>query len=117
MTTASWDRARRIATVACIVALIAVAIGAVVLGVVLPDAWWPHTGQAFAVGTGAAHHDPCALIAGPAKTYCERGTTTTEAAAYRHAVSGVAWRLVTACAGVAALVVWRLRPTLRQRRR
>ncbi|MFD4604375.1 hypothetical protein ACFWPQ_40960 [Streptomyces sp. NPDC058464] len=117
MTTASWDRSRHIATAACIVALIGVAVGAVVLGVILPDAWWPHTGQAFAAGTGATHHDPCALIAGPAKTYCERGTTTTEAATDRHAVSSVAWRLVPACAGVAALMVWRLRPAVRQRRR
>jgi hypothetical protein len=117
MTTASWDRSRRIAAAASILTLITVAVGAVVLGVVLPDAWWPHTGQAFAAGTGTAHHDPCALIVGPAKAYCERGTTTTEAAADRHAVSRAAWRLVPACAGAAALMVWRLRPAVRQRRR
>ncbi|MEU9412243.1 hypothetical protein AB0E08_42025 [Streptomyces sp. NPDC048281] len=114
MTTASWDRSRRIAAAASIVTLIIVAIGAVVLGVLLPDAWWPHTGQAFAVGTGAAHHGPCDLVVGPAKAYCERSTATE--ASDRHAASGAAWRLVPVCAGVAALMVWRLRPAARQRR-
>ncbi|MGW7243874.1 hypothetical protein [Streptomyces sp. NPDC054804] len=117
MTTASWDRSRRIATAASIVTLITVAVGVAALGVILPDAWWPHTGQAFAASTGTAHHGPCDLIVGPAKAYCERGTTTTESAADRHTVSGAAWRLVPASAGVAALMVWRLRPAVWQRRR
>ncbi|MFF7987116.1 hypothetical protein ACFZDK_49950 [Streptomyces sp. NPDC007901] len=116
MTTASWDRSRRIAAAATIITLIIVAVGAVVLGVILPDAWWPHTGQAFAAGAGGTDHDPCDLVVGPAKAYCERGTAT-EAAADRHGVSGAAWRLVPVCAGVAALMVWRLRPAFRQRRR
>ncbi|MFG2961391.1 hypothetical protein ACGF5O_47710 [Streptomyces sp. NPDC048291] len=117
MTAASWDRSRRIATAASIATLIIVALGAVVLGVILPDAWWPHTGQAFAADAGDAHHDPCTLIVGPAKAYCERGTATAEAAPDRHAVSRAAWQLAPACAGVAALVVWRLQPSARQRRR
>ncbi|MFD8725455.1 hypothetical protein ACFV2H_47845 [Streptomyces sp. NPDC059629] len=115
MTTASWDHSRRIAAAASIVTLIIVAVGAVVLGVILPDAWWPHTGQAFAASAGGAHHGPCDLVVGAAKAYCERGTST-EAATDRHAVSGAAWRLVPVCAGVAALMVWRLRPAARQKR-
>ncbi|MFF4291901.1 hypothetical protein ACFY0R_42545, partial [Streptomyces sp. NPDC001633] len=74
-----------------------------------------HTGQAFT--SDAAHRDPCALIVGPAKAYCERGTATAEAAPDRHAVSGAVWRLVPACAGAAALMVWRVRPAVRQGRR
>ncbi|MGW7425742.1 hypothetical protein ACWGJB_37915 [Streptomyces sp. NPDC054813] len=117
MTTSSWDRSRRVAAAASVLTVIAVVVAAVVLalGVGVPEAWWPHTGRVFAAD--AAHRDPCALIVGPAKAYCEHGTTTTRAAADRHAVSGAAWRLVPACAGVAALMVWRLRPAVRQRRR
>ncbi|MGW5657234.1 hypothetical protein [Streptomyces humi] len=115
MTTAFSDRSRCIAAAATIVTLVIVAVGAVAFRVVLPNAWWPHTGQAFAVGAGGAHHDPCDLVTGPAKASCERGTAI-GAAADQHAVSAAAWRLVPVCAGVAALMVWRLRPTARQRR-
>jgi hypothetical protein len=115
MTTSSWDRSRRVAAAASILIMIAV-VGAVILAleVGVPDAWWPHPGQAFAADTRTAHHDPCALIVGPAKTYCERGATTT--AAGQQDVAGAAWRLVTTGAGVAALVVWRLRYAAGQRR-
>ncbi|MFB7323845.1 hypothetical protein [Streptomyces sp. NPDC056190] len=117
MTTSSWDRSRRVAAAASVLTVIAVAVGAVVLalGVGLPEAWWPHTGQAFAADTRTAHHDPCALIVGPAKAYCERGFTTT--AAGQQDVAGAAWRLVPAGAGVAALAVWRLRHAAGQGRR
>jgi hypothetical protein len=110
MTTSSWNRARRVAAAASVLTVLAVVAGAVILalGVGVPDAWWPHTGQAFATSTRTAHHDPCALIVGPAKAYCERGATTT-ASAERRDVAGAAWRLGTAGVGAAALVVWRLR--------
>ncbi|KUN57244.1 hypothetical protein AQJ46_48030 [Streptomyces canus] len=116
MTTSSWDRSRRIAAALSVISAIAV-VGATVilaLGVGLPDAWWPHTGRAFAADT--AHHDPCALIVGPAKAHCERGAATTASAA-QHDVAGGAWRLVPAGAGVGALVVWGLRGAAGQRRR
>ncbi|MFG3517531.1 hypothetical protein [Streptomyces bobili] len=116
MTTSSWDRSRRIAAVVSVLAVIAVVAGAVILafGVGLPHAWWPHTGQAFAADARPAHHDPCALIVGPAKAYCERGATTP---AGQQDKAGAAWRLVPAGAGVAAVVVWRLRSAAGQRRR
>ncbi|MGW2890619.1 hypothetical protein ACWDDN_36000 [Streptomyces griseoruber] len=116
MTTSSWDRSRRIAAAVSVLTVIAVVAGAVILalGVGLPDAWWPHTGQAFAADARPAHHDPCASIVGPAKAYCERGATT---AAGQQDTAGAAWRLMPAGACVAALVVWRLRSAAGQRRR
>ncbi len=87
MTTSSWNRARRVAAASSVPTVLA----------------------------RAAHHDPCALIVGPAKAYCERGATT--ASAERRDVTGAAWRLAAAGAGVAALVVCRPRSAARQRRR
>ncbi|MGW7613267.1 hypothetical protein ACWGKW_39710 [Streptomyces sp. NPDC054766] len=115
MTTSSWDRPRRIATAASVLTVIAVLAGAVILalGAGLPDASRPHTGHAFAADTSTTHHNPCALIVGPAKAYCERGATT--AAGHRD-VAGASWRLVPAGAFVAALLVWRLRHAAGQRR-
>ena len=117
MTTSSWDRSRRVAAAASVLTVIAVVAGVAILalGVGLPEAWWPHTGRAFAADTRPAGGDPSALIVGPAKAYCERGTTTS--AASKQNVAGAAWRLVPAGAGVAALVVWRLRSAAGQRRR
>ncbi|MET9083664.1 hypothetical protein ABZX77_17515 [Streptomyces sp. NPDC004237] len=114
MTTSSWDRSRRLAA-ASVLTVITVVIAAVVLalGVGVPDAWWPHTGQAFAAR--AAHHDSCALIVGPAKALCERGAT--RSASGQQDVAGGAWRLLSAGAGVGALVVWRLCSAAGQRRR
>ena len=116
MTTLSWDRSRRVAAAVSVLTVIAVVVAAVVLalGVGVPQAWWPHTGQAFAAD--AAHRDPCALIVGPAKAYCERGAAS-KASAGQQNVAGAAWRLGTAGAGVGALVVWRLRGSAGQRRR
>ncbi|MFF4361036.1 hypothetical protein [Streptomyces sp. NPDC001604] len=116
MTTLSWDRSRRVAAAVSVLTVIAVVVAAMVLalGAGVPQAWWPHTGQAFAAD--AAHRDPCALIVGPAKAYCERGATTTASAGHRD-VAGGAWGLVPAGAGVSALVVWRLRSAAGQRRR
>ncbi|MEV6840786.1 hypothetical protein AB0N17_40995 [Streptomyces sp. NPDC051133] len=116
MTTLSWDRSRRVAAVVSVLTVIAVVVAAVVLvlGVGVPQGWWPHTGQAFAAD--AAHRDPCALIVGPAKAYCERGAEANASAGHQD-VAGGAWRLVPAGAGVGALVVWRLRGAAGQRRR
>ncbi|MCH5677291.1 hypothetical protein [Streptomyces gilvus] len=116
MTTSSWDRSRRVATVVSVLTVIAVVVAAVVLalGVGVPQAWWPHTGQAFAAD--APHQDPCALIVGPAKAYCERGAAAKPSTSRKDVAGGV-WRLGTAGAGVGALVVWRLRGSTGQRRR
>ncbi|MGV9934086.1 hypothetical protein ACWDY4_26470 [Streptomyces olivaceoviridis] len=117
MTTSCWNRSRSVAASAGVLTVIAAAAGAVILalGVGVPDTWWPHTGKAFAADTRATHQDPCARIIGPAKRYCEWGATTT--AATKRDVAGGVWRLGTAGAGVAALVVWRRRSAAGQRRR
>ncbi|CAM5500264.1 MULTISPECIES: hypothetical protein [Streptomyces] len=118
MTTSPWDRSRRIAAAASVLSVIAVIAGAVIvaLGMGVLDAWWPHTGQAFVVGTRAAPHYPCALIVSLAKAYCQRGSSTT-ASAERPDVAGAAWRLVPAGAGAAALVASRARSAASQGRR
>ncbi|WP_030618323.1 hypothetical protein [Streptomyces fulvoviolaceus] len=110
MTSSSWDRTRRLAAAASVLTVITVVIGVLVLavGVGVPEAWWPHTGWAFAADARPADSDACGLIVGPAKDYCEHGTTTT-ASAEQRSVAGAAWRLVPAGAGLAALVVWRRR--------
>ncbi|MGA5454171.1 hypothetical protein ACPCVO_47075 [Streptomyces umbrinus] len=110
MTSSSWDRSRRLAAAASAFTVIAVVLGMLVMtvGAGVPEAWWPHTGQAFAADTRPADQDPCDLIVGPAKDYCERGTTTAASAGHP-GIAGEAWRLVPAGAGVAALVVWRRR--------
>ncbi|MGW0770754.1 hypothetical protein [Streptomyces sp. NPDC002676] len=115
MTTSSWDRSRRVAAAASVLTVITVVVAAVVLalGVGVPEAWWPHTGRAFAAD--GTHRDPCALIVGAAKAYCERGPRGSSSG--QHGVAGVAWRLLPAGAGVAALAVWRLRNAAGQRRR
>ncbi|MFE3412428.1 hypothetical protein ACFXMT_30180 [Streptomyces mirabilis] len=118
MTSSSWDRSRRITAAVTILTVTAVAIGLLVLalGMSMPEPWWPHTGQAFATDTHSAHQNPCDRIVGPAKAYCERGTTDS-ASAGGHSAAGAAWRLVTAGAGLTVLVVWRHRsaPGHRQR--
>ncbi|MFF4542275.1 hypothetical protein [Streptomyces aureus] len=114
MTALSGDRSRRVAAAMSALAVIAaVAAVVVALGVGVPQAWWPHTGRAFTAS--AAHQESCARIVGPAKAYCERGTTTTTAGQQDRA--GATWRLVPAGAGVAAVLVWRLRSAAGQRRR
>lgn len=115
MTSSPWDRSRRIAAASSILAVITVAAGVLVLAlsVGVPEAWWPHTGQAFAADSHAGHRDRCAPIVGRAKAYCERGSAAS--ASGRHH-SGPAWRLVPAGAGVATLVVWRRRRAAGRRR-
>ncbi|WP_210581945.1 hypothetical protein [Streptomyces sp. GESEQ-4] len=118
MTSSSWDRSRRLAAAASALAMIAFVVGVLILAaeVGVPEAWWPDTGRAFAADARPAGQDPCELIVGPAKEYCERGTTTT-ASAEQRSLAGAVWRLVPAGAGLAALVVWRLRSAAGQRRR
>jgi hypothetical protein len=118
MTSSTWDRSRRRAAGATVLTLITVVVGGLVLavGVSVPEAWWPHTGQAFAADTRHTDQDPCALIVGPAKDSCQRDATTT-ASTDQPDVAGAAWRFVGAGAGLAALVVWRLRSPAGRRRR
>ncbi|MGW2291235.1 hypothetical protein [Streptomyces phaeochromogenes] len=110
MTSASWDRSRRLTAATSVLTVIGLAIGvlAMTVGAGVPEAWWPLTGQAFANDARPAGQDPCDLIVGPAKAYCERGTTTAASAGHP-GIAGAAWQLVPAGAGVAALVVWRRR--------
>ncbi|MBK6013526.1 hypothetical protein [Streptomyces sp. MBT53] len=117
MISSSWDRSRRIRAAATALTTLAVTVGVLVLvcGVGVPDAWWPHTGQAFASSSPSAHPDPCRLIVGRAKTYCERGTTTAAPAGH-HDRASAAWRLLAVGAGLTALAFW-WRRTTRQRRR
>ncbi|POX47730.1 hypothetical protein C3489_29060 [Streptomyces sp. Ru71] len=116
MATSSWDRSRRVAAAASVLTVIALVASAVIfaLCVSVPETWWPHTGQGFAADSRAAHQDPCARIIGPAKAYCERGTTTT--AGNKRDVAGGVRRLGTAGAAVAALVMWRRRAAGQRRR-
>jgi len=113
MTPFSWDRSRRLAAAAAVLTVIASCVGLLVLLVLaaksgVPKVWWPHTGQAFATDTSAANQDPCDLIAGPGKAYCERNQHGSQPAAHPD-LAGAAFRLAPAGAGVAALVVWRRR--------
>ncbi|WP_019074630.1 hypothetical protein [Streptomyces hokutonensis] len=117
MISSSWDRSRHIRAAAAVLTVLAVTIGVLVLvcGAGVPDAWWPHTGQAFASSSPPAHDDPCRLILGEAKKYCERGTTHA-APAQHHGRASAAWRLVSVGAGLGALTVW-WRRAARQKRR
>ncbi|TLS45768.1 hypothetical protein FE633_13480 [Streptomyces montanus] len=121
MTSFTPSRSRRLAAAASALTAIAIAVGVLVLalGASLPEAWWPRTGQAFATESSSAREDPCGLIVGPAKAYCERDTTTTASAPAEHPadVAGAAWTLVPAGTGLAALVMWRRRGAARQGRR
>ncbi|MGW1616390.1 hypothetical protein ACWCQZ_44480 [Streptomyces sp. NPDC002285] len=118
MTSSTRDRSRRLAAAASAFTLIAVVVGVLVLALRagVPQTWWPHTGQAFAADARHADRDPCALIVGPAKEYCERDTKT-PASTEKPNGAGAAWRLLPAGAGMAALVVWRWRSSAGRRRR
>ncbi|MEU4013002.1 hypothetical protein AB0H30_31675 [Streptomyces pseudogriseolus] len=117
MSSFSPSRFRRIAAAASLFTVIVVAAGVLVLvlSVSLPEAWWPRTGQAFAAEDRSVRRDPCGLIAGPAKAYCERDSAVS-ASAGRHDVAGAVWRAVPAGAGLAALVIWRGRTAPRRGR-
>ncbi|BAC67885.1 MULTISPECIES: hypothetical protein [Streptomyces] len=115
MTSFAPSRSRRLAAAASALTVIAVAVGVLVLalGVSLPEAWWPRTGQAFAADAAKAPADPCDRIAGPAKAYCERGRHATSAQAGGDAA---AWKLLSAATAIGALVIWRRRAHTRQGR-
>jgi len=115
----SSSRCRRITAVASALMVIALpaALLALVVGEGMPESWWPHTGRAFAAGSGSgsgsgsARQDPCDLVGGPAKKYCERGTSSTASCADESPRDGAstAWTVIPAAAGLAAVVVWRCR--------
>jgi hypothetical protein len=121
MTTSSWDRSRRIAAVASALAVIGVTAAVLILalGVSVPETWWPSTGQAFAADSPQrGHDDPCDLIVGPAKTYCDPGTDATTAAAGQPQLDGTAaWKLLPPAAGLVALAIWWSRDAATQGRR
>ncbi|MET7353029.1 hypothetical protein [Streptomyces mirabilis] len=118
MTSSSWDRSRHATAATSVLIVIAVAVSLLVLalGTSMPEPWWPHTGQAFAADTHSAHQNPCDRIVGPAKEYCERGTKNTASAGH-HGAASKAWRLGTAGAGLAALIISRRRSAAGQERR
>ncbi|MEU9737213.1 hypothetical protein [Streptomyces sp. NPDC048002] len=118
MTSPTWHHFRRLAAAASLLTMIAAAVGVLILGATarVPEAWWPHTGHAFTADAHPTKKDPCALIGGPGKDYCERGATTT-APPRQEGMAGTVWRLVPAGAGVGAVVVWRLRDAAGQGRR
>jgi hypothetical protein len=118
MSTSSFrsSRSRRVARTAS--SLIVVALPAVLLALVIqagvPESWWPQTGQAFAADqshVAAARTDPCDLIVGPAKEYCEGGhhsatTSSPSASEVSHEGARAAWIAIPLAAGLAAAVVW-----------
>ncbi|MFF1917073.1 hypothetical protein ACFVYE_37100 [Streptomyces sp. NPDC058239] len=105
----SPSRSRRLACTASILTVVTVAVGLLVLalGTGLPEAWWPRTGQAFAMDFTGRHGDSCALIKGPAKAYCEREGDTTGVASMQGSGDAAVWKAVPAAAAVGALVIWR----------
>ncbi|MFD6285363.1 hypothetical protein [Streptomyces sp. NPDC060205] len=118
MSSFSSFRTQRIARAAgtlMVIALPAVLL-ALVVGADAPKAWWPQTGQAFAADqphAESARRDPCDLIVGPAKEYCQRGhhsATTSSASAGEASPEGTkVWRVLAPVAGLAAVGVWRRR--------
>ncbi|MEH0433856.1 hypothetical protein QBB34_47695 [Streptomyces stelliscabiei] len=118
------SRARRTATVAS--TLIVIALPAILLVLIVgpgvPQSWWPQTGQAFAADSrsSSTRQDPCDLIVGPAKEYCERGHhhsgTSTAHEAARDGTHA-AWMLIPLAAGLAALLLLRRRHTAGHGRR
>lgn len=105
---------------------VAAAVLALVVGASLPKSWWPRTKVAFTPepststspswsSTPRSH--PCEVIVGPAKKYCERGTTTSGlASGEQHDVADAAFQLLPVGAGLGALVIWRRRSSLTQGR-
>ncbi|WP_328349121.1 hypothetical protein OG800_49040 [Streptomyces sp. NBC_00445] len=117
MTTSSFSssgtqRIARAASALIVIALPAVLL-ALVVGAGVPQSWWPRTEQAFAADqshSDSARRNPCDLIVGPARKYCERGTSsTTSSAVGEPRGGGAAWMLIPPAAGLAALVIWRRR--------
>ncbi|MCZ4607377.1 hypothetical protein O3S80_27160 [Streptomyces sp. Lzd4kr] len=111
---------RRIATRAGVLA-VAAAVLALVVGMGWPQSWRPGTGHVTTADARVrpAGQDPCELIVGPAKEYCERGTRSVKnssADEAPHGGSGTAWMLIPPALGLTALLVWRRRPAGQGRR-
>jgi hypothetical protein len=122
MVSSVWERARRRAAAARVLTAIAACAGLLVLtaGAGVPRAWWPHTGQAFAVHAHPADQEPCTATAHPAENFCRgdaEGDAEAAGSAGQPGVSGAAWGLMTAGAGLAALVMWRRHSPAEARRR
>ncbi|GAA3052985.1 hypothetical protein GCM10010448_40330 [Streptomyces glomeratus] len=114
MTAFCPSRSQRLAPAAsALTVTVAAGLLPMTLTVSLPQTWWPRTGAAFA--TADRNADPCELIAGPTKAYCERGTASAQAARGRG--DAAVGKLTPAATAAGALVVWRRRrPTGRGRR-
>ncbi|MFE5029880.1 hypothetical protein ACFRAO_43010 [Streptomyces sp. NPDC056656] len=126
-------RIRRAAVTTALLIALAGALTVVLARPGLPDAWWPQTGNAFASSPSTpqpdhtAHalpdratttaadtsSDACDLIVGPAKAYCERGTTDPDTTDTVHRAPGWLGLLLAAPALAGVLVL--LRRTRRSR--
>ncbi|MFE7028834.1 hypothetical protein ACFU9Y_00880 [Streptomyces sp. NPDC057621] len=92
-----------------VLAVVAAALEVLVLTIGAgADAWWSHAGQTVAAAPRSQGQDPCDLIVGPARDYCERDASLTPPAGDLD-VAGAVWRLVPAGAGLTALLVGRRR--------
>ncbi|MFD7444062.1 hypothetical protein [Streptomyces sp. NPDC059909] len=101
MTTSSrWDRTRRTARAAgaWLVLAVAAALLALAVGVGVPEAWWPRTGQAFAANSQQPQGDPCDLVPGPAKEYCVRDAGDASSAARAEPHASAVWVLLPTAA-------------------
>ncbi|WP_199550174.1 hypothetical protein [Streptomyces sp. N35] len=106
MSTRIWDRARRRTAGLAVAAAAAAALTvAGLIGLGVPESWWPTAGQAFASSAPQADaeaDDPCDLIVGPARDYCTRGALHAASPAPEFGAGG-AGVLLPPAAGVAAL--------------
>ncbi|MDQ1051868.1 hypothetical protein [Streptomyces sp. V4I2] len=113
MTPFAPSRAQRLAIAASALTMIAVAVavGVLVLAIApsLPETWWPRTGDAFAAHSPSDSEDPCVLVVGPAKVYCERDHHAPAASSTPDRGNAAAWMLMPAATAVGALVIWRRR--------
>lgn len=107
MRSLSPSSSRRAAATSALPAIV-VAVGVLVvsLGASLPEAWWQRTGHAVTPVTAKQHGDPCELIAGPGKAYCERDHGTAPPSSAHDSRDATAWQLVAVAAAVGALLVW-----------
>ncbi|GGX96476.1 hypothetical protein GCM10010515_73760 [Streptomyces fructofermentans] len=115
MTPSVRDCSGRIRAAARVLAVAAVAVGVLALAAAwsTPDSWGPRARQV--TGAGPAHGDPCDLIVGPGRAYCERSPAPLGSGG-RDAAAGVLRLVLPAGAGLAGLLVWRRRSSLVQGR-
>ncbi|MFC7308983.1 hypothetical protein ACFQVC_32850 [Streptomyces monticola] len=112
MSTRIWDRIPRVRVLAAAVTLSAAVLFVVgLVGFGVPDVWWPQTGEAFAASlhptSPPRHDDPCDLVAGPAKDYCNTGVVPGAAPAPNFDALD-AWMILPPVAGLLLLGVWRI---------